>query len=251
MKFADSLFAGALALAQAPINLANSLLDRITNSETLKLLKSMVEDKVRQVLAEAVFDPCEAAKVAPDILQALEALQRLADGTLQWDARSFQRSFKDYLLRRSPSRVEMAEVIAMLEGFANYMWLAERACERAVAKLLKKEDPLRRTVPAESAGSAGSASSAGTAGTAGPPGPADLALPVLDRQRYLIPIVVPMTWTEKDQFDFLRNGLLRVAAYSKRFAVDQQAAIEATRHEGGKVYGPLGWWELRIEGHCR
>src|SRR5215469_16682209 len=98
MKFADSLFASALAIAQAPINLANSLLDRITNSEALKILKSMVEDKVRQVLAEAVFDPCEAAKVAPDILQALEALERLSNGTLQWNTRTFQRGFKDYLL---------------------------------------------------------------------------------------------------------------------------------------------------------
>jgi hypothetical protein len=63
-------------------------------------------------------------------------------------------------------------------------------------------------------------------------------------QRYLIPIpiVVPTPWTEKDQFDYLRSGLVRVAAYTKRFAVDQQAAIEATRHEGGKVYGPYEVW---------
>ena len=63
-------------------------------------------------------------------------------------------------------------------------------------------------------------------------------------QRYLIPIpiIVPTPWTEKDQLEYLRSGLVRVAAYTKRFAVDQHAAIEATRHEGGKVYGPYEVW---------
>lgn len=225
MKLAGSLYVSAIGIAHAPINLATKLLDRITNAEDLKILKSMVEDKVQQVLAEAVFDPCEAAIVAPDILQALDALERRSESTMQWDARHFKPGRKGFLARRSPPpTVEMAELIAMLEDFANYMWLAQCACDRARAKLLKRDDPLRRAVPRDAARSV------------------DQGMPELDRPRYLMPIVYDPSWTEQQKFEFLHGRLLRVAEYTKRFAVDQRAAIEATRHEGGKVYGPYEVW---------
>lgn len=124
------------------------LLGLLARPEVRDTIHCVVQDAAAQMMDEATFNPCEAAKPAHHLLQALEDIRRGGVELQQWA--------KDDRFKWRPSelvgfglerRVPPAEVIERVAYLAGLLGMAARQADLAANIVLRLRDPRAQIVP--------------------------------------------------------------------------------------------------------
>lgn len=133
------------------------LFAQLANAPVWTMLSQVVQDAAVQMVEEEAFGPCEAAKPARHVLQALETIERggaelqrwSGDERLQFKAPQPSKTFINWLLPQPQQHISVpvAEIVEQLAYLMGLLSMAGQEAHLAAQTIMHVHDPRLRILP--------------------------------------------------------------------------------------------------------